>query len=81
MAPFGHAPPPPASSSQEQPEREKFEVIPMNADKPSGLDMGDFLPDRFRFESLTRPGPKIPAVGHLEGGSLFFENIFGLLFQ
>ena len=47
VAPFGHAPPPP--SQAEQPEREKFEVIPMNADKPSGIDMGDFLPDKFRF--------------------------------
>ena len=47
VAPFGHAAPPP--SQAEQPEREKFEVIPMNADKPSGIDMGDFLPDKFRF--------------------------------
>ena len=36
----------------------------MNADKPSGLDMGDFLPDRFRFESLknkvrTKVGPDL----------------------
>ena len=51
VAPFGHAPPPP-QSSLEQPEREKFEVIPMNADKPSGIDMGDFLPEKFRFESI-----------------------------
>lgn len=49
VAPFGHH----ASSQLEQPEREKFEVIPMNADKPSGIDMGDFLPDKFRSLSTS----------------------------
>lgn len=29
-------------------EKERFEVIPMNADKPAGIDMGDFLPEKMQ---------------------------------
>ena len=30
------------------PEKEHFEVVPMNADKPCGLEMNDFLPNKFK---------------------------------
>ena len=34
------------------PEREKIEVIPMNLEKPTGLEMGDFLPMKFQMMGL-----------------------------
>ena len=39
----------PANST---PEKETFEVIPMNADKPCGIEMNDFLPKKFH-DSLS----------------------------
>ncbi len=54
MSPFGHQPAPAAAPPPpEEPEKEKFEVIPMNADKPSGIDLGDFLPEKFRSLSMN----------------------------
>ncbi len=35
-----------------EPEKEKFEVIPMNADKPSGLEMDDFLPNKMKMMGM-----------------------------
>ena len=34
------------------PEKERIEVIPMNLEKPTGLDMGDFLPMKFQMMGL-----------------------------
>jgi len=34
------------------PERERIEVIPMNLEKPTGLEMGDFLPMKFQMMGL-----------------------------
>jgi len=34
------------------PEKEKIEVIPMNLEKPTGLEMGDFLPMKFQMMGL-----------------------------
>ena len=54
----------------------------MNADKPSGLDMGDFLPDRFRFESLknkvrTKVGPDLRYLRwDIWRGDLLFWKIY-----
>ncbi len=36
------------ASSDFHPEKEKFEVIPMNADKPSGLELDEFLPKKMQ---------------------------------
>ena len=36
----------------EAPEKEKIEVIPMNLEKPTGLEMGDFLPMKFQMMGL-----------------------------
>ena len=34
------------------PEKERIEVIPMNLEKPTGLEMGDFLPMKFQMMGL-----------------------------
>ena len=34
------------------PEKEKIEVIPLNLEKPTGLEMGDFLPMKFQMMGL-----------------------------
>lgn len=38
---------------QHLPEQEKVEVVPMNADKPCGLELDDFLPKKFQGLSMT----------------------------
>lgn len=36
------------------PEKEKIEVIPLNLEKPTGLEMGDFLPMKFQMMGLGK---------------------------
>lgn len=37
------------------PEKDKFDVIPMNADKPCGLEVNEFLPQKFQDLSMSSP--------------------------
>ena len=43
----------PKKLPEEPPEKERIEVIPMNLEKPTGLDMSDFLPMKVNFKNLN----------------------------
>lgn len=57
---FGKAP-------MEEPEKENAKIVPMNSDKPCGLNVDEFLPQKFRGMSMSSPTSDVSRFSGYKG--------------